>query len=201
MKTRTWPAVLIAGALLTAPTASQAESKDASKTRQIKVEGLTLTVPTAWKQKTLSKRSMRKAEIEVPAAKGDKESGEIAIFYFKGGGGPIGQNITRWIGQFQSRGRKTKLVNGTASQGTYFLAEISGTYNQPVGPPILRKTKPLPNAKMLGVILQEKTTKKTFYIRFTGPAATVDANAKLYRAFFAGDAKSEKEVKLPGREE
>ena len=110
----------------------------------------------------------------------------------------MGQNISRWLGQFQSRGRKLTLLKGKAAQGDYYLADIAGTYNQPVGPPIFRKTKPLPNAKMLGVILLDKKAMKVFFHQVHRTGGDSRANAKHYRTFFGGDVKSEKEAKLPG---
>ena len=199
MKTRTWPAVLIAGALLTAPTASQAESKDASKTRQIKVDELKLTVPASWKQQEPSNK-LRKAQFQIPAAKGDKDAVELVVYEFPGGGGGVGANIQRWIGQFQAKGRKAKVTQGTAPQGKYVVVDISGTYNEPVGPPILRKSKPLPNARMLAVILLVTDAKKVYYIKFAGSAKTVSAHAEAFRASIGADPKKEKELKLPGGE-
>jgi hypothetical protein len=197
MKTRTWPALLIAAALLTAATASQADSKDAPKTRQIKVDDLKMTVPAAWKQQRPANK-LRKAQFQVPPAKGDKEAVELVVYEFPGGGGGAGANIQRWIGQFQSKGRKAKVTQGMAPQGKYVVVDISGTYNQPIGPPIRRMSKPLPNARMLAVILLVTEAKKVYYIKFAGGGKTVSANAAAFRASIGADPKKEKELKLPG---
>ncbi len=47
----------------------------------------------------------------------------------------------------------SKSVKGMAGENEYVLVDISGTYNKPDGPPILRKTKAVPAYRMMGVIL------------------------------------------------
>jgi len=81
----------------------------------------------------------------------------------------------------------------------YVFVDLSGTYNQPIGPPIRRKTKPLTDARMLAVILQQSESKRVYYLKFAGKSKTVSANAKAFRKSFGGNAQTEKEIKLPGR--
>jgi gluconolactonase len=200
MSIRTWPALLItAGMIAATAAASLADTKDEPKTRQFKVDDLKLTVPTAWKQQEPANK-LRKAQFQIPAAKGDKEPVELVVYEFPGGGGGVGANIQRWIGQFQAKGRKSKVTQGMAPQGKYVVVDISGTYNMPVGPPIRRMSKPVPNARMLAVILGVTEAKKVYYIKFAGSAKTVSANAEAFRATIGADPKKEKELKLPGDE-
>lgn len=201
MRIRTWPALVIAAGLVAAPlTVSRADSKDKPKTHQIKVDDLKMTVPTAWKKQTPSNK-LRKAQFLVPAAKGDKEGIQLVVYEFPGGGGTVRANIRRWIGQFQAKGRKAKIVKGTAPQGQYVLVDITGTYNMPIGPPIRRMSKPVPNARMLAAILGVKEARKVYYIKFAGSSKTVTANAAAFRASIDADAKKEKELKLSGEDQ
>jgi len=46
--------------------------------------------------------SMRLATYHIAPAPGDKEGGEVALFYFgKGQGGSVESNVSRWISQFE----------------------------------------------------------------------------------------------------
>lgn len=63
--------------------------------------GVSWTAPTTWK--TQPQKPMRAATYTVPAAAGDSEDGECAVYYFgPGGAGSIEANVKRWIGQFRS---------------------------------------------------------------------------------------------------
>lgn len=165
---------------------------DTAKTREDKLKGLTLTVPESWKQLP-QKSSMRLATYEIPGQKEDDEPAELAIYNFPGGGGPVESNIRRWIGQFESKGRKHKVTIGSANEKPYYVVEVTGTYNQPVGPPIRRQTKAVEGARMLAVILQ--LDQGVYYLKLTGKDETVKAQNDLLRAAFGGDVKTEKEHK------
>ncbi len=93
--------------------------------------GLTWTVPKAWAVAP-SASSMRVVTYKVPAAPGDAEGGEVAVFYFgPGQGGGTQANIDRWIAQFQPEkgsagpGKPIALKVGTlavtivTTEGTY----------------------------------------------------------------------------------
>ena len=58
--------------------------------------GLTWTAPSSWK--TGPEKPMRAATYLIPAAGGDTDGGELAVFAAIGGG--VQANIDRWIGQF-----------------------------------------------------------------------------------------------------
>ncbi|HSQ09616.1 MAG TPA: hypothetical protein VLN25_03220, partial [Burkholderiaceae bacterium] len=62
--------------------------------------GLTWTAPPEWKAQ--GERPMRAATYSIPAAKGDSEPAELAVFYFgESSGGGVDANVKRWIEQFQ----------------------------------------------------------------------------------------------------
>src|SRR6185295_17892685 len=62
--------------------------------------GLTWAAPATWK--TDPPRQMRAATYKIPAAKGDAEDAECAVFYFgQGQGGSVDMNVQRWVGQFE----------------------------------------------------------------------------------------------------
>ncbi len=164
--------------------------KAASRNPQIKP--LNLKIPVTWKE-IKSRSNMRAATVEIPAAKGDKEKGELAVFIF--GPQSLNQNIDRWIGQFRPDGRKSKTVKGkrkASEDNAYYLVEVSGTWKKPDGPPFLQKTKDAPGYRMLGILIPSKTA--LYVIKLTGPDKTVAAQAKALRIAIGGDKKTEKQV-------
>lgn len=178
-----------------------AEKKDDAKEEKIKTVKaeikrgetvmLTLEVPETWKQEK-PKTNLRLGQFVIPKAEGDEEDAELTLFNFGAGGG-VQANIDRWIGQFHSDGREVKLSKGEIENGKYYFVEISGTYNKPIGPPILRKTEPAPGSRMLGVILGIEE-KGIFFFKMTGPDKTVAKERKTLRASFGADAEKEEAV-------
>lgn len=145
----------------------------------VKAGGLELQVPRAWEQKQPSS-GMRLAEFRVPRVSGDPEDGELAVFHFgPGGGGGVQANLDRWIGQFDRKDVKVVLTQGKCKDGDYIFATITGTYNVPVGPPMGGQTRPMPNAQVLGVIVQNATG--PYYLKLWGPRATVETAARPLR--------------------
>ena len=179
---------LTLAALSVAAVATAAPEK--KEVREVKVEDNTQTVPPHWKQEEASNQ-LRLAQFVIPPVEGEKEKAEMVVSHFGGTGGGIDANIERWIGQFAAEGRKSKVTKGESKQGPYHFVDITGTYNMPVGPPILRQSKPLPDARMIGVIL-EVEGKGNYFLKLAGPAKTVSAQEEAMRASIGGDAKSEK---------
>ena len=159
----------------------------------VRFRDLTLKVPPDWEQEEPNSR-LRLGQFRIPAAKDDKADAELAIFSFGAGGG-IDSNIRRWVGQFQPEQRKLQITSGKSEQGQYFLVDLSGTYNQPVGPPIQRMTKPVPGTRMLSVILVIEE-KGVYFLKLVGPQETVGPRVAAFRESFGGDADQEKEYKL-----
>jgi gluconolactonase len=157
--------------------------------KDVKVGDITLKTPANWKQSDPTSR-LRLAQFAIPAAEGDKDDAELAIFSFGGGGG-VKANIDRWIGQFAADGRKTKTTIGESKSGKYVVLEVEGTYNKPVGPPVLGKTEPTPDSRMLAVILAVEG-KGNYFLKLTGPDKTVASASDALRTSFGGDAASEK---------
>jgi hypothetical protein len=157
--------------------------------KEAKVGEITLKTPTSWKQSEPTSR-LRLAQFEIPAAEGDNEPAELAIFSFGGGGG-VQANIDRWIGQFHATGRTSKVTAGKSALGQYVIADVTGTYKKSIGPPILRKTKDVKGARMLAVILAVEG-KGNYFLKMTGEKATVTAAAKAFRDSFGGNEAEEK---------
>ena len=138
---------------------------EAAATSEIKVGDLTLTVPKSWKQTEPSSR-LRLAQFSVPTADGEQTPTDVVVFCFGGSGGGADANIRRWIGQFDAEGRKVKVSSGKSKHGPYIFVDLDGTWKMPVGPPVLRRTKPVADARMQAVILAVEG-KGIYFLRLT----------------------------------
>jgi hypothetical protein len=113
----------------------------------------------------------------VPAAAGDGEEGECAVFVNIGGG--VQANVDRWIGQFEqpdggaskSKAKtETKTINGLPVT----MIDLTGTYKgggtmMSAGAPPAPKT----GFRLLGAIVEGKSG--PVYFKLTGPAKTIAA--------------------------
>jgi gluconolactonase len=197
MRVRTWLMFdLIVLSAVAASFMSVACADEPAKTKTVTAGPLKLTVPETWKQKQASSR-FRLAQFSIPKVEGDPEDAEFVVYFFgAGGGGGPEDNLRRWINQFLPTERKVKLTSGKSPQGEYILADVTGTWNKPVGPMIAQKTKEMPGARVLSVILTGKD-QNSYFLRLTGPDKTVSANVDALRAAIGADAKAEKEYTLP----
>ena len=186
-------AALIMASSLVNLSAEDKKAADAAAT-EVKLKDLTLKLPATWKVAP-STSSMRLATYMIPAAEGDKEGGELTVFNFGGGGGDVASNLSRWIGQFGGEGRTSKLTKGKAGDNEYYFADIAGTYNKPVGPPVLRQTEEAPGFRMLGaiVVLEDKGV---YFLKLTGPDATIKAQLEAFRESFGGSSKTETDYEI-----
>jgi hypothetical protein len=143
--------------------------------------GIKWTAPAGWK--SLGERPMRAATYVVPAAPGDKEDGECAVFYFgQGQGGGVQANIDRWIGQFdQPDGRPSKGLAKTQQRTINGLRvttiDLSGTYTGAGGPMGPKVTKP--GYRLLGGIVEGP--QGAVFFKFTAPAKTVAAQEGAFQ--------------------
>ncbi len=170
------------------------EAKKPAETVEVKLRDLVLNLPKDWAASD-TVNNMRLATYDIPPVKGDKEKGELAISTFGGDGGGVAANLQRWIGQFEEDGREAAVKKGTVGENAYHIADISGTYKKSVGPPILGKSTPAKGYRMLGVIVQVKG-KGVYFLKLTGPDATVNAQADALRAAFGAKTEGEDDYKL-----
>ena len=171
---------------------ADAPAKETEETVKVDLQGVNLQVPKSWEKQQPTSR-LRLGQFAIPAVEGDEEPGELAIF--PPFGGSIQANVSRWIGQFEGQGRQMKTTQGECEQGKYVLVELTGTYKKPFGPPFLQQTKPAENYKMLAVILSSKDG-GNYFLKLTGPKATVAGSADSFRKSFGGDASKETDYEL-----
>ena len=145
--------------------------------------GIAWTRPERWTAE--GPRPMRAATYRVPAAKGDAEAGECAVFYFGSGqGGSVDANLKRWVGQFEQPGGKSseeaaKTAKQTINGLSVTTVDLSGTYLASAGP--MSPVKEMkPGYRLLGAIVE--APEGNVFFKFTGPAKTVAETADAFRA-------------------
>lgn len=172
--------LLLAAGLVTVVACNKKPSEQAPQTMQQSpdvvsahdvsaVAGIHWTRPGKWGLEPA--RQMRIATYGIPAAGGDPEGGECAIFYFGSGqGGDIQQNIGRWGEQFENGQpeQSSREVNGLKVT----LVKIAGTYLAPGGPMMQSQGKK-DNYRLLGAIVE--APEGSVFFKLTGPAKTVAA--------------------------
>ena len=194
MAFRRMVSVLVCAAFALSFSALQAdEAAKKAETVEVKLRDLVLNLPKDWA--AAADKPMRLATYEIPNVEGDKEKGELAISTFGGDGGGVAPNLERWVGQFDAEGREVTIKKGVVGDNTYHVADISGTYQKSVGPPMLRKTTPAKGYRMLGMIVQIKD-KGVYFLKLTGPDATVKAQAEALRAAIGAKSEGEEDYEL-----
>ncbi len=143
--------------------------------------GLQWTAPTAWKSQP--QRPMRAATYAVPAAAGDKEDGECAVFYFgPGQGGGVEANLQRWVAQFETTA-KPQTAKKTMNGLPVTTIDLPGTYLASAGPMSPTKTSK-PGYRLLGAIVEGP--QGGVFFKFTGPAKTVAAGQAAFDKMLGG---------------
>jgi hypothetical protein len=143
----------------------------------VDVSGLKSAVPATWTKGTPG--PLQLAVFILPKADGDKDDTKVIVFYNgEAGMGTEEQNIKRYRGMFKApAGESAKVEKAKVGDQNVTSIEVQGTY--------LFKARPFdPNAqaeekadyRMIAVIADGK--KGPFYVRFIGPAKSVEKNKK-----------------------
>lgn len=127
------------------------------------------TLPAGWSRVAPSS-SMRLAQARVDGAGGP---GELTVFHFGiGGGGPVEQNLARWIGQVEATpGTEPRRETFTVNPFRITLVEVEGTLKPStmgVGP-----TTPQPDSRLLAAVVEGPGG--PWFFKLTGPASTLAA--------------------------
>ena len=133
------------------------------------------TAPARWEAKPAS--GMRAATYIIPAAKGDSEGGECAVFVNLGGG--VQANITRWIGQFEKTDGDPKQKSETINGLPVTTVDVSGAFKGG-GPMMGQSSGPKAGYRLLGAIVEGP--EGDVFFKLTGPAKTVTAAQNEFQA-------------------
>ena len=151
---------------------------------------LTWTVPASWIEEPPAS-SMRKAQYSLPAAPGDPEPGQCAVFYFGvGQGGDIQGNVDRWAAQFADAAGghpAPKVTEGTVAGRKVMKVTTEGTYTP--SPMMGGDLTPRPGQMLLGAIVEGPDS--NWFFKCTGPKKTVQLHRKEFDALIDS-------VRLPG---
>jgi hypothetical protein len=139
---------------------------------------LTFTKPPAWTDRAPAS-SMRVAEFVVPKVPGDAEDAEVIVYYFGGSGGSVEANLQRWTTQFQSSKDPVR-TSSTVNDLRLTSLDISGTYVAEVRPGSTERHNK-PGFRMRATVVE--TPKGPYFIKLTGPAATVDKAGAAFDQF------------------
>lgn len=149
--------------------------------------GLATEVPDNWVRQQPRLR-MIEHEFSVPSVEGDDRDGRVTVMI---AGGGVEANLDRWYGQFtqpdgSSTEDKATVEKVTIDGREAVMVDISGTYEESMGggPFAPGKKVQRENYRMLGAIVP--THAGIYFIKFTGPAATVEKNAEGFRNMVKG---------------
>jgi hypothetical protein len=123
--------------------------------------------PSQWK-KVPPSSPMRAASYAIPAAKGDKEPGELNVFVL---GGDVDSNIQRWVDEFSGMTpRSVVRSDRTVNEMRQAVVEIpKGKFSGGMG-----DKGASDNYGLLGAIVVAPSGSQYFF-KLTGPSATVKA--------------------------
>jgi hypothetical protein len=146
-----------------------------------------LAAPAGWKQVQPRSRIVE-TEFAIEPVKPDDQPGRMTSM---GAGGSIEANIARWYGQFsQPDGSSTKDKAGLKTLNIagckVTCVDVSGTFkDMPGGPFAGGQSIDRPNYRMMAAII-ETADKGNYFIKFYGPAATVEASADGFKKMIEG---------------
>ena len=126
------------------------------------------TKPARWKAGP--PKQMRAATYLIPAAAGDSEDAECAVFMNIGGG--VQANIDRWAGQFEQTDRPPIQKQGTINGLLVTTVDVSGTFKGG-GAMMGQSSGPKASYRLLGAIAE--APEGEVFFKLTGPAKTVAA--------------------------
>ena len=154
------------------------------------LDAITYAAPRDWVPQTPTSQ-MRKAQFLLPRAEGDKEDGQMVVFYFGAGqGGAVEANIERWKGMFSTADgkpidessvkRESHDVNGMKVT----TLDVTGRYADAMsGRPAPAAGEAAPEFRMLSAIVE--TPQGPWFFKGVGPVATMRAQEQSFKSFVA----------------
>jgi hypothetical protein len=170
------------------PATALAQGEDV-RTFALSGGSLSLEAPAGWKR-VQPRSGIVETEFSIPAEAGDEQAGRMTVM---GAGGGVQANVDRWYGQFtQPDGSATKDKASTKtikiSGCTVTVVDVAGTYkDSPGGPFAGGRTVERPGYRMLAAIVEpEDKDKGSYFLKFYGPAKTVEKHADGFRKMVEG---------------
>lgn len=148
---------------------------------ELKLEVITFKVPAGWQRVNPPTVRILDAEFTIPRADGDEFDGRLTLM---AAGGGLDASIGRWSSEFtQESGLGPKTETLMLGDNEVQWVDIRGTYNGPANrAPGVAAIEPRPDYRMAAVIIP-LTSSHAFYIKLTGPKATVLARLDELKDF------------------
>jgi hypothetical protein len=148
---------------------------------QLSLDRLVLAIPKGWDRKQASSTFVM-AEFMLPRAESDAADGRLTV---SAAGGSIEDNIQRWRDQFGGKPEQSAQERMDVDGMQVVIVELGGEFNDQRGPfaPATRR----PGYRMLAAILP--VGDELYFIKATGPQATIAAHADRIREFIASARK------------
>ncbi len=157
---------------------------------EVTLDGLKSRTPANWKMQKPSSK-LRVYQFALPKAEGDKEDGDVAVFFFgTDSGGSAADNVKRWQGMFRPpEGKKidevSKVEKFKVGEVRVTSLDVRGTYLFK-DPPFAPNAKTIPKAdyRLFGVVFESPNG--PYFIRVTGPARTMEQHKKGFDEWLKG---------------
>jgi hypothetical protein len=135
-----------------------------------------------WIRQELDNK-MRLAQFRLPREAGDAEDAALVVFSFGGAAGDVDSNIARWTQMFeQEDGSEASTAAEPRERDgmTFHTVDISGHFVAPAMPGGVDAADK-PGWRLIGTVVEAGA--KTYYVKLTGPNATVERWRASYAAF------------------
>lgn len=168
----------VVAALLTTPPAF------AGGKTTVELGGLKSDAPAAWKANE-SPFKTRLHTFVVPKAQGDERETEIQVIFFgKGSGGGLAENLDRWKKMFEPpEGKKlddiAKVEKFKVGNVDVTTLDVQGTYLDKF-PPFAPNAKTIRRPEYRRINVYFDSDEGPFFVIFVGPAKTVAQNKKAF---------------------
>jgi gluconolactonase len=148
---------------------------------ELKLEVISFQVPVGWQRVNPPSVRILDAEFSIPRAEGDEFDGRLTLM---AAGGGLDASIARWSSEFtQEPGLGPKTETMTLGTNEVQWVDIRGIYNGPANrAPGTPAIEPRPDYRMVAVVVP-LTDSHAFYIKLTGPKATVAARLDELKDF------------------
>ena len=153
--------------------------KPATKGTELVLPHIRLTAPGNWVAKKPDVQFLL-AEFTLPRAVGDPADGRVTITT---AGGGVKQVTSMWRDSFGGKPDKEAQEEPQVLGMWVRLVDLSGTYRSPSGSSAPVESHP--NYRLLGAICDLGDPNQMYFIKALGPAKTIAAHEKEFRAFVA----------------
>jgi hypothetical protein len=152
----------------------------------VELAGMKSTTPAGWKEEQPT-NTMRLTQFKTPKADGEKEDGEVVVFFFKGFSGKVEDNLKRQTAKFEPATGKDKVEETVDSK--FKVGALAATY-QDVKGTFLAKAAPFdPNSKVTKkegyrqIYVVFETKDGQYYVTLLGSDKTVEKHKKGFDEF------------------